>query len=260
MTFALAPERFAAAESFPDYIAAAEKNAELWSALYRTLPVPDDLVARASAVPGRWHLLALSEDWCIDAVSTLPSVAKFVERLANMDLRVLARDRNPDIMDAHLTRGTRSIPVLILLDESFRERGWWGPRPAELQEWMLNVGLGLPKDERNKIRRQWYARDRGTTVITDLVVMLEGPPAIRSNRPPRRQEGAGPTAAAGSSERPVERGCRLRRGGLCFARTRVCTTPTYDTTGTYGGPPDRAELLAGLGVRSLHRLACDRGV
>ncbi len=173
MTFSISPERYAQAATFHDYVASAQKNAELWAGLYRTMQVPDEFVARAVAVPGRWHLLVLSEDWCGDAFNSVPSVAKLVECVPTLDLRILARDQNPDIMDAHLTNGTRSIPVVMLLDEQFQEQGWWGPRPSALQRWMLEEGLQLPKDERNKLKRQWYARDRGRTLLDEIVSMIE---------------------------------------------------------------------------------------
>jgi hypothetical protein len=185
------PERYAAASGFHDYVATATKNADLWAALYRTLPVPDEFVERASAVRGRWHILVLSEDWCGDALNSIPSVAKLVERVPNLDLRILARDQNPDIMNAHLTNGTRSIPVVMVLDDTYVEKGWWGPRPTELQRWVLEEGLKLPKEERNKLKRQWYARDRGNTVLNDVVSLLErsaeGAPG--SGREPLAPEG-----------------------------------------------------------------------
>ena len=58
----------------------------------------------------------------------MPVVACLARDAHNLDLRVLARDENLDIMDTHLTNGrSRSIPVVILLDEDFVEKGWWGP-------------------------------------------------------------------------------------------------------------------------------------
>jgi hypothetical protein len=102
----------------------------LWRNAARLTRVPDDAVARAAAVPGTWHLLALSEDWCGDAVNTLPHVARLADQAPNLDLRVLARDENLDLMDAHLTGIARAIPVVIVYDAEFVERGWWGPRPT----------------------------------------------------------------------------------------------------------------------------------
>ena len=89
----------------------AEERRALGGALAPRARSDDDYVRRASSLPGDWHLLVLSEDWCGDAVNTVPVVAKLAERCPNLDLRVLARDANLDIMDAHLTGRSRSIPV-----------------------------------------------------------------------------------------------------------------------------------------------------
>ena len=166
-------ERFLGAPEFEDMLAAAQKNAELWAAVWRRADVPDEYVRRVAALGGAWHLLVLSEDWCGDAVNTVPIVARLAELSPNVDLRVLARDENPDLMDSHLTGTSRSIPVVIVLDEQFREHGWWGPRPAELQQWVLGPGKALEKDERYKRIRAWYARDRGRSTLEEVVALME---------------------------------------------------------------------------------------
>ncbi|MBV6520766.1 MAG: hypothetical protein MNPFHGCM_00884 [Gemmatimonadaceae bacterium] len=173
MAFSFAPERYLAAADFASYVALAQRNAELWNGLYRTPTVPVGLVERAKAVPGQWHLLVLSEDWCGDAVNTIPLIARLVEQIPSLDLRILSRDLNPDVMNAHLTNGTRSIPIVMVLDERFVERGRWGPRPAPLQSWVLSEGLGLPRDVRYRTTRQWYARDRGATTLDEVLSVLE---------------------------------------------------------------------------------------
>ena len=166
-------ERYLGAPEFEDMLAAAQKNAELWAAVWRRAVVPDEYVRRIASLGGAWHLLLLSEDWCGDAVNTVPVVAKLAELSPNVDLRVLARDENRDLMDAHLTGRSRSIPVVIALDEQFRERGWWGPRPSALQTWVLGEGRALEKDERYRRIRAWYARDRGRSTLEEVVRMLE---------------------------------------------------------------------------------------
>ena len=124
-------DRFESALPFPTYLETVRKNEELWRGVYERVRLPADIVEEARSVPGTWHLLVLSEDWCGDAVNILPVVARLTEALDRVDLRVLARDDNLDIMDAHLTNGTsRSIPVVILLDEEYHERGWGAPGPA----------------------------------------------------------------------------------------------------------------------------------
>ena len=77
-------------------------------------------------------------------------------------------------MDTHLTNGTsRSIPVVIVLDADFEERGWWGPRPKALQERVAAEWKQLEKPERNKEIRRWYAVDKGRTILAEVVALLE---------------------------------------------------------------------------------------
>jgi hypothetical protein len=166
-------ERYLGAPEFDEMLATAETNAELWAAVWRRARVPDEFVQRVAALGRAWHLLVLSEDWCGDAVNAVPIVAKLVELSPNVDLRVLARDENPDLMDTHLTGTSRSIPVVIVLDEEFQEQGWWGPRPAGLQRWVLGPGRMLAKDERYRQVRAWYARDAGHTILEEVVATLE---------------------------------------------------------------------------------------
>lgn len=173
MSYSVTRERYQAAADYATYVGLARKNVDLWNGLYRTLSLPERFIECARAIPGRWHLLVLSEDWCGDAVNTVPLIARLVEQVPSLDLRILARDENPDVMAEHLTNGTRSIPIVMVLDEQFVERGRWGPRPTDLQAWVLSEGKSLPKDERYRTTRQWYARDRGETTLEEVVSLLE---------------------------------------------------------------------------------------
>lgn len=161
--------RYEAAPDFPTYLERVEKNAELWRGVWERVTLPEGVVERARELGADWRLAALSEDWCGDAVNTLPVVARLAEK-AGWDFRVFSRDENPDLMDAHLTGGTsRSIPVVVVYDADFREVGWWGPRPAEIQSWVLEEGLTMPSADRYKEVRRWYARDRGRSTLQEVL-------------------------------------------------------------------------------------------
>ena len=175
-TSAAAPslrERFHAAATFEAYLETVVANEKLWRDAARLARVADDDVARAAALPRRSHLLVLSEDWCGDAVNSVPYLARLAAAAPTLDLRVLGRDANPDLMDAHLTGTSRSIPIAIVYDGEFREHGWWGPRPAALQAWVLGEGQALEKAERYRQVRTWYARDRGRTTVAEVLALLE---------------------------------------------------------------------------------------
>ena len=162
------------AVSYETFLPTAEKNAALWAGIYERFVPPPAAVARAAALPGRWHLLVLSEDWCGDASNTVPALARLAEAAPNLDLRLLARDENLDLMDEHLTGTSRGIPAVIVLDGALAERGWWGPRPADLQAWVLSEGLKIEDhDERYRQVRTWYARDRGQTTLREVLDLLD---------------------------------------------------------------------------------------
>jgi hypothetical protein len=173
--------RYERAQTLEAFIAGAQQNQELWQKLAARAAVSADLVDRAARLPAPRHLLVLVEDWCGDAVNTVPPLAKLAAAVPQLDLRVLARDEHPDLMDAHLTNGARAIPVVMVLDEHYEELGWWGPRPRELQRWVLADGQALEKPERYKMVRTWYARDRGRATLEEVLAIAEGGAAQEAN-------------------------------------------------------------------------------
>lgn len=159
---------WAQALPFPDFVAASDPaHRGLWDGLHRLAVLPDWATGLdCSATPRR--LLVLAEDWCGDASNTIPALQKLVDRVPGLELRILRRDEHPDVMDRYLTGTARAIPIVIALDEGFRELGHWGPRPRELQAWAL-AHRDMPKPERYPLIRKWYARDRGHTTMREVL-------------------------------------------------------------------------------------------
>jgi hypothetical protein len=168
-------ERYGAGQTFPEFLTHAAANADLWKAVFARAHVQEAAIARAASLGGPWHLLVLVEDWCGDAVNTLPVLGRLAEQAPNIDLRTLGRDTNLDLMDAHLTNGkSRSIPVVMILDANYRERAWWGPRPAALQAWVMGEGRTMTKEDRYREVRKWYARDHGATTVDEVLNLIAG--------------------------------------------------------------------------------------
>jgi hypothetical protein len=166
-------ERFAAAQTFEEFLEGAQTLREFWHASAKRASVDPALGERVVATGRNWHLLVLNADWCGDSVNTVPYIARLAESAPNVKLRLLDRDENLDLMDAHLTERSRSIPRVLVLDENFRECATWGPRPAELQRWVRSHGMSLPRSDRYRETRIWYARDGGRTTVEELVALLE---------------------------------------------------------------------------------------
>lgn len=152
------------------FLAASDlKHRGLWEGLHRLARVPDWALAAVPADAGR-RLLVLAEDWCGDASNTVPVLARLADLAPGLELRIIKRDEHPDVMSRYLTNGSRSIPIVIALDRDFGELGHWGPRPAELQHWVLDQrARGTPKEQIYPAVRRWYARDHGETMLKEVL-------------------------------------------------------------------------------------------
>ncbi len=162
-------ERFQKARTFQEFLEENQKAKHPWADFHARARVPEETLERWKELKGQWRLLALVEGWCGDAANTIPVLARLAEVLPEVELRVLYRDENPDLMDLHLTAGSRAIPVVMVLDDEFREVGWWGPRPAPLQEIFDRDLRPLTPAERYPKLRAWYARDRGRTTLDEIL-------------------------------------------------------------------------------------------
>jgi hypothetical protein len=158
--------------SLDAFIAQAEKHRDLWQTTRRLARVNEPSVRDANAISQHVRVLVLLEDWCGDAIYTVPLVARLIEQNPHIELRVASRDRHDELMAQHLTGTSRSIPVVIAYDAQGQERGWWGPRPSPLQQWVLSEGLEMDSADRYKAIRTWYARDRGATTVREVLHLL----------------------------------------------------------------------------------------
>ncbi|MFI5234456.1 MAG: thioredoxin family protein [Gemmatimonadales bacterium] len=142
----------------------------LWEGVYHTAVVPEWSIHPSDHASTR--LLVLAEDWCGDAANTVPVLQKWAEQ-GGVELRILKRDEHPAVMDRYLTGTSRSIPIVIVLDGAFRELGHWGPRPAELQIWVMANKATMEKGARYKEVRRWYAKDHGETTLREVLALLK---------------------------------------------------------------------------------------
>jgi hypothetical protein len=128
--------------------------------------------------PVTW--LVITEGWCGDAAFNLPLLAlvekQFPEKVR---LRLFLRDSNPELIDANLTDGGRSIPKLVILDQDMKELGSWGPRPAGLQTLMNQWKEGglILKDIIPKAK-EWYNADDTRSIQEELIALIKTTPLV----------------------------------------------------------------------------------
>jgi thiol-disulfide isomerase/thioredoxin len=133
------------------------------------------LQQKMAQIKGKYTFLILTEGWCGDAAQILPVLGKLATFNENIQLLVLLRDENLDIMDAYLTNGGRAIPKIILLEtETLKEITNWGPRPKAAQNLVWDLkNEGKSHEEINLQLHTWYAKDKTKAIQAEFIELLE---------------------------------------------------------------------------------------
>ena len=149
-------QRFAQGMTFPQYLDQMTTNKDKFlETLAATHVTPED---RAIFKDRREKLnvLVLTEDWCGDALTNFPVLARMVEEAPNVEMRVFPRDQSPDLMDQYLNRGLfRSIPVFVFFDEDMKEIARFVERPPKITEYMEQKQLELRRQLRAQHGDEW---------------------------------------------------------------------------------------------------------
>jgi hypothetical protein len=131
-----------------------------------------------------WNWLILVEAWCGDGAQILPAIAAIAEQTPGINLYVLLRDENPELMNTCLTNGSRSIPKLICEDVESGERLFtWGARPTAIQQQVVQLKAENPAIAHEELVQQvqlWYAKDRSQALQQDLINLVREVPETRS--------------------------------------------------------------------------------
>lgn len=144
--------------------------------LDKTLKLSEAQIAQIKAYDKAVIWLVLTETWCGDAAQSLPMMHKIASLNPLIDLKIVFRDENLELMDAFLYRGGRSIPKLIAFDPKQQSiLGEWGPRPSQATKL-----VDLYKEEHGSLTPQfkqdlqlWYTKDRGQDIASDLIGLLK---------------------------------------------------------------------------------------
>ncbi len=121
--------------------------------------------------PQLW--MVLTEAWCGDSAQSLPMISKMAKENPRIELRILLRDENPDIMNQYLTNGKQGIPKLVVFDKTGNELFTWGPRPREAAELFARLQHeGWEKGDIYQELHKWYARDKGKSIEHEFIEIL----------------------------------------------------------------------------------------
>lgn len=138
------------------------------------MAISSDLLGLCQSVTTPLKWLVISEHWCGDAAQIVPvlnQVAKASK--GRIDMRLVYRDEHLELIDAHLTGKSRSIPKLIQLDNHYQVVATWGPRPAAAQD-LVQTLKANPETAGNyaEALHKWYAMDRQQAIQQELMELI----------------------------------------------------------------------------------------
>lgn len=162
-------------EPSPDMVALTALNFQRMKRLNKTLKISEEQQSFFASYQGKQIWVVITESWCADAAQTVPMLMKIAEICPNVELRLVLRDENHPLMNAFLTGGAMSIPIMVLVDaQSFKVLSQWGPRPEPATQMVVDY-----KKEHGKLTPQfkedlqkWYNHDKGQSVAQEIQSIL----------------------------------------------------------------------------------------
>jgi hypothetical protein len=145
--------------------------------LEKTISISEDVISKLQNLNNHYIWLVISEGWCGDAAQILPILNKMA--LASdkkIDLRIVLRDENEELMNLYLTNGGKAIPkVIVICKEAGIVRTDWGPRPKGAAELMADYkrDFGIVDEKIKTDLQLWYLHDKGVSVQEELVQIME---------------------------------------------------------------------------------------
>ena len=156
-------------QAYLDYTRMCLQRMGRWNKTAKVSPKMTRLIASVQK-PQFW--LVITEAWCGDGAQSIPYLAKLSALNSNIKLRIIMRDEYPEIMNAYLTNGARSIPKLVAFSEDLKvELFTWGPKPLYLmnrhKEYKQDP-KGLPYAGFLEEIHLWYAKNKNHDLEDEL--------------------------------------------------------------------------------------------
>lgn len=163
---------YASGQDYRTFLGAAKARREMWVRHSEQAVVAPDVLATARGLMGTWRILVVAVDGCSDSVNTIPYIAKLVELVPSLEMRVVLPGPGAPVMESHRTiDGRAATPTLVVLDAAGNDVGCLVERPFSLQK-LIQTARAEGTLERFE-KQKWYDADAGASVVRDLVTVLQ---------------------------------------------------------------------------------------
>lgn len=156
-------------------IAYSKLNLQRMKRVSKTFKSHPELASQMQKPQKAVYWLVITEGWCGDAAQLVPAIDAIAALSGGqITTRCLLRDENLPLMDQFLTNGSRSIPIVIFMDQDFNVIGRWGPRPLELQQLLKEMRDGGQMDFAQMVEKvhAWYAADQSDKLQKEFLELM----------------------------------------------------------------------------------------
>ncbi|NQT21493.1 MAG: thioredoxin family protein [Planctomycetes bacterium] len=163
-------ERFARGVSLEEFIEGADARQMMqWS--YDNTILTDDQLEALRGFDRKMNMLVVAAVWCPDSQANVPVMAKIADSSPNIDMRIVNRDDNEDLMQEHLTNGGMRIPLCLMLSQDFYLVERWTERPARAYRFLYDLRQqGVSGDAaRAKFMRQYHSTGMIEATVSELI-------------------------------------------------------------------------------------------
>jgi hypothetical protein len=153
-----------------------ELNETRMHRLDKTIQISEEIIQKLKSLKSEYIWLVISEGWCGDAAQLLPIINKMAVESGKIDLRIVLRDENEELMKLFLTNKKQAIPILIVVDkETGSVLGNWGPRPKAAANLVADYKKEFGViDETLKTNLQlWYLHDKGISTQEEIINLMQ---------------------------------------------------------------------------------------
>jgi hypothetical protein len=120
--------------------------------------------------------LVITEAWCGDGAQSIPHLAKLADLNPLITIKIVLRDEHPDLMDAYLTNGNRSIPKLIAMTADLQQELFtWGPKP----KYLLDLHAAFKQNSEGRSYSDfleevhlWYAKNKQKDLESEIYPLI----------------------------------------------------------------------------------------
>ncbi|MNF57538.1 hypothetical protein D3C84_390700 [compost metagenome] len=145
--------------------------------LDKTIKISEENVLKLHALDKQYIWLVIAEGWCADGAQILPIFDKMaLDSDKKIELKIVLRDDNEELMSHFLTNGARAIPKLIVIDKETGDVvADWGPRPKGAVELIQNYKKehGVVDETAKADLQMWYLHDKGLSVQDEVMSIMQ---------------------------------------------------------------------------------------